>query len=424
MVNNINRCIYIVAGFLTSVYAITFSIFPLAGEDFALTKRFINHDLITRIMYSVERSARQIEMWNARLGEQLAIFNLSMPPTFFIVVSIISFLALSYIIFRIFSDDSNNAMFGTCVSIIAIYSFWPGFEVFFWKTANAGYLQPMVITLSVLLVYMNYNLIEKIKIKYYCVYLFACLLAGLSFENVPVALLITMLLFCFINDNLSIKRIIPMIFVLAGWIIIVLAPSTVRRKEFYQHALNYNGMSIDYITARIIDVITVFVTTSWFLMFISVISIGYLIYTNKASVKIWLCIIAAVLVDGSMIMSPYTEARAFMFSWCIMTAVITRSTILVISQQSKASIIILLSIVLLSVPSSLLALKAAVAYSAQDSLRESTIESARFNGSCKNGIKVNRISTPYTYRYINNREYWFFGNLGQVSAFYDCVINK
>ncbi|MBO2915920.1 hypothetical protein J5H46_23375, partial [Enterobacter sichuanensis] len=113
MVNNINRCIYIVAGILTSIYAITFSTFPLAGEDFALTKRFINQDLITRITYSIERSSRQIEMWNARLGEQLAIFNLSMPPTFFIFVSIICFLALSYILFRIFSDDSNDAMIGT-----------------------------------------------------------------------------------------------------------------------------------------------------------------------------------------------------------------------------------------------------------------------------------------------------------------------
>ncbi|MBO2915419.1 hypothetical protein J5H46_20700, partial [Enterobacter sichuanensis] len=263
-----------------------------------------------------------------------------------------------------------------------------------------------------------------IKTKYYIMYLFACLLAGLSFENVPVALLITMLLFCFINCNISIKRIIPMAFVLAGWVAIVLAPSTVRRKEFYQHALNYNGMSIAYITERIIDVFTVFVTTSWFLLLISVISTGYLIYTKKANVKIWLCIVAAVLVDGSMIMSPYTEARAFMFSWCVMTAVIIRSITLVLSQQSKSSKIILLSIVLLSVPSSLLALKAAIAYSAQDSLRESTIESARFNGLCKDGIKVNRISTPYTYRYVNNREYWFFGNLGQVSNFYDCVINK
>ncbi|MCK2180560.1 hypothetical protein MUN35_12680, partial [Hafnia paralvei] len=79
MVNNINRSIYIIAGFLTSIYAITFAIFPFAGEDFALTRRFVNHDLITRISYSIERSSRQIEMWNARLGEQLSILNLSMP---------------------------------------------------------------------------------------------------------------------------------------------------------------------------------------------------------------------------------------------------------------------------------------------------------------------------------------------------------
>lgn len=422
--SNINRCIYIIAGFLTFVYAITFSIFPLAGEDFALTKRFINHDLITRISYSIERSSRQIEIWNARLGEQLAIFNLSMPPLFFIFISIISFLVISYIFFRIFSDGSKGACLGTCISIIVIYAFWPGFEVFFWKTANAGYLQPMIITLAVLLIYINDSLIENIKIKFYYIYLMACILAGLSFENVPVALLIAMALYCFINNTVSIKRLMPMLFVLAGWVAIILAPSTGRRKEFYQHALNYNGMSIDYIMTRMIDVVTVFVTTSWFLLLISSISFGYLIYTKKTNIKIWLCIVSAILVDGSMIMSPYTEARAFMFSWCIMTAVIVRSITLLISQQHKSSKIIFLAVVLFSVPSSLLTLKASVAYASQDSFRESMIESARYSGLCKDGVNVNRISTPYTYRYVNNREHWFFGNLDQVSVFYDCHIKK
>lgn len=424
MVNNINRSIYIIAGLLTSIYAITFAIFPFAGEDFALTRRFVNHDLITRISYSIERSSRQIEIWNARLGEQLSILNLSMPPIFFIFISIIFFIALSYIVFRILSNDNNSSLIGTCISIIAIYAFWPGFEVFFWKTANAGYLQPMVITLSVLLVYINCNLFDNIKTKYYYIYLVACIFSGLSFENVPVALLVVMSLYCFIKKTISIKRIIPIIFIFCGWLAIILAPSTERRKEFYQHALNYKGMSVDYITTRMTDVVTIFITTSWFLLIVSVISLGYLIYTKKTNIKIWLCIIAAVLVDGSMIMSPYTEARAFMFSWCIMIAIIVRSTVLLISKQNTSSKIILFSIALLSVASSLVALKASVSYAAQDAARESMIESARFNGLCKNGVKVNRISTPYTYRYVNNREHWFFGNLDQVSTFYDCNITK
>ncbi|EPU3697211.1 DUF6056 family protein [Escherichia coli] len=424
MVNNINRCIYIVSGFLISIYAITFSIFPLSGEDFALTKRFINNGLLTRIYYSVGRSVRQIENWNARLGEQLAIFNLSMPPIFFIIISIASFIILSYILFRIFNNDNENIFIGIGVSIISIYAFWPGFEVFFWKTANAGYLQPMLITLSVMFLYLKNDYIERMNNKFYAIYLFACILVGLSFENVPVALFISFLLYCFIRNTASARRIYPMIFILIGWVTLILAPSTIKRKEFYQHVLHYKGMSVDYIITRLIDVINVFITTSWLLLAVFACAISYLIYKNKAKLNIWLCIIAAILVDGSMVMSPYTEARAFMFSWCIMTAVIVHATYLMIKQEKKSHHVIFALIVTLSISSSLLTLKASVSYAAQDSVRESIIDTARFNGLCDNGVSVKRISTPYTYRYINNREHWFFGNLDQVSTFYDCNITK
>ena len=68
-----------------SLYMKTSSISPMNGEDYALTRIFENESFLSRLTWIAERSQQQMSEWNARLGEQLAIFWLSMPEIYFLI---------------------------------------------------------------------------------------------------------------------------------------------------------------------------------------------------------------------------------------------------------------------------------------------------------------------------------------------------
>ncbi|WP_208526137.1 hypothetical protein, partial [Escherichia coli] len=86
------------------IFFITFTNSPLQGEDFGLSRYFTSQGVIDRLIWAFYKSVNQITTWNARLGEQIAIYALSMPDLFFIFMASLSFLILPYVILKLCSD--------------------------------------------------------------------------------------------------------------------------------------------------------------------------------------------------------------------------------------------------------------------------------------------------------------------------------
>src|SRR5690606_3589693 len=68
-----------VAGLVLVQFCMTFWVFPMSGEDYALTKVMHGESFGDRLSYIVQKSYGAITGWNARLGEQVAIALLAMP---------------------------------------------------------------------------------------------------------------------------------------------------------------------------------------------------------------------------------------------------------------------------------------------------------------------------------------------------------
>ena len=175
------------------VFAVIFSVSPLNGEDYAFTRISEHESFFIHVNWILSRSHDQIIGWNARLGEQLAIFWLNVPKIYFILAATITFVVLSFLVATLLTR-SVNLIYITCISICTMFALWPGMEMFFWGTVNAGYLQPIVLTLVCIYLYRSdeaiYNLVRS-KLLLVAATLVS-FLAGISFENTPIAVIFYM----------------------------------------------------------------------------------------------------------------------------------------------------------------------------------------------------------------------------------------
>ncbi|OVZ84470.1 hypothetical protein CBW58_23420 [Yersinia frederiksenii] len=407
---------------LACIYAITFYFSPLYGEDYGLTKRFVNDSFFQRFSWAFSKSISQIEGWNARLGEQLAIFSLSMPGYVFFIIAVLCVALLCYVISTLLYDVDNK-MHAFVISIIITFLLWPGFELFFWRTVIAGYTLPMLITLFVAREFMNdkrrTSLIEsKKKLAYYSVLGF---LSGLSFENVPIAILFFLLVILLLNKKLVSRLSVIPVAIFSGWVLLITAPSTTYRREKY-HEWFLNGLSpIDQIEKRSLDVITVFSNTSMMLFVAAIAAFAYLAYKKKIFKEQGVLLISSILVVGSMVVSPYTEARSFMFAWCVMLAFVVAAIRESMTSVPKISLLVCI-LGMMAIFVSFKTYQVNKKYHDVMKIRSDSIESQLSSPNCLNGIKVDLVDGFKDYRYLNNRDEWFYNNLRQVSLYYGCKI--
>lgn len=414
--------IFIQAIIVSCIYAITFHFSPLYGEDYGLTRRFTTEGVIDRLVWAAGKSANQIEGWNARLGEQLSIFSLSMPSYFFYIIAMVSVAILCYVIATLLYDVDNK-LNAFAVSILLTFLFWPGFELFLWRTVITGYTVPMTVTLTVISKFMtaqrrNALISSKLKLSGYC---FLALLSGLSFENVPVATVFFLLGVLLLSKQLLSRLTLIPLFTLIGWVILIIAPSTSHRRALYNKWYHHDVSFIDGIKERVFDVISVFSHTSLVLFIASIISLVYLYYQRKVFKEHDLLLIAALLVVGSMVASPYTEPRSFMFSWCVMLAfVVSAARQYMVSNKYGSLALILLGVLAIFVIHTVY--KVNREYFDLINARSISVESQLDGPACKTGIKINLVDGFKDYRYLNNRDEWYYYNLPDVSKYYGCKI--
>lgn len=407
-----------------SLFMTISSITPMNGEDYALTRIFENEDILYRLTWVIGRSHEQISTWNARFGEQLAIFWLSMPEIYFLIASTLIFIAFNFVVSSIYSG-TKEVIEKIVISICTIFLLWPGMEVFFWKTANAGYFQPIVLTLICIYFYCSDEAITKLLESKLCLVMvtIVAFLAGLSFENTPVAVSFYMLASFFLLNKKKEKllALVPIIAIIIGWIILINADSTTKRREFYNHIFGVAGYSTDYLMQRIVDVIKTFFLTSNYLFFLSLLALVYIFIYSKNRKRVLLNITPAILIVASVIAAPYTEPRSFILAWSLMLATIIEAIHIALEKIRFSKILVLLVFSI----SFLYLIKTYQIYTNFANLlnnRDSFIKSKIGTSQCVSGVEVKQITTNYSYKFLNNRDEWFIANPDFVSKYYDCKI--
>lgn len=397
---------------------------PIAGEDYGLTKHFTTENIFARISYAIDKSHIQIITWNARLGEQLSIFELSLPRWISLLIYSLSFVFFSATV-GMLSSKNDGSKWKIVSAYVAGLTFllWPGMEVFFWKTANSGYLQTMILTMLVAIPYAGeYNIehMKKRRLKY-SAYLIICLLAGLSFENVPFALAISLLSLCLWQKRKSLLNYIPIIVLLLGWILLISTKSTLIRREYYLHAYPHNINPLIHYTERFKDVVSVFLETSSVILTLSIISLCYLKKLGLMT-KYHICLImASILVVGSMLASPYTEARSFLFAWCAMFSIICYAFSEAVERYQIRSISTIL--LMASFCFGVYTLIIYSSYGEKLAQRDKAILNSIGKEACIKGYPIKLIMDKHSYRYLNNRDEWYFYNASTIgSNYYNCKL--
>lgn len=420
----VRSVIYIQAIAIACIYVLTFMYSPLNGEDYGLTKRFTSEGISERLSWALERSVHQIVSWNARLGEQLSIFTLSLPDYTFLLVAVISVTILCYVLSTLLFDDDRKSS-SLALGVIFIFLLWPGFELFTWRTVITGYTVPMLLTLAVIRKFMTparrAMLIDsKVQMVSYCIIGF---LSGLSFENVPVATIFFLFATLIMSNQLKTRLVLIPMSVMAGWSLLVTAPSTTFRRIKYHEWYHKDIPFFDGIQARAIDVVSVFAQTSTIVFIAAILALAYLYHKKLVFKEHDLLLISSVLVVGSMVASPYTEARSFMFAWCVMIAFVVSAVKKLLDIEWRYNFAII-AVGLASIyVSNELYHQTKEFYEPMHS-RESLIEGKLKSSECGSGIKVGPVKGFDDYRYVNNRDEWYYYNLPLVSEYYGCKVIK
>lgn len=421
-VNKLKKEALIFSLAIYSVYLSIVIVAPMMGEDYGLTKYFTDEGISQRISFAIAKSLSQISGWNARLGEQIAIFELSLPHWISLLiygVAVIPFMLALSMLSGVTEKGQRSSVALICM--VMVFALWPGMEVFFWKTANSEYLQPMILVLLTASAYSEKEGIERLlsnKLAF-TAYSIACFLSGLSFENVPLALSVALLSLCFIQKRRRLSNYLPLASMMMGWALLMLAPSTRLRKAYYDSTIDKGSDFASYYLSRFSDVCSRFFETSSVLLVIAIAACLYLNRKGRLTAYHHMMILASVLVVGSMMASPYTEPRGFLFAWCVMFSMVAYAISEALSSTKSLSLLAVSFFASLIFGLYTLNIYSEVGLSSN--LREEKIISSLGGKECENGIKVSRLHTGSGYRYINNRDDWFMYNMtNKPNYFYPC----
>ena len=421
----INDLIFITFTLLfIAIFSLTFTFSPLNGEDFGVSRMSQGHSFFDQLIWIIDRSNHMWSVWNARLGARLAIFWLNMPQYIFDAASTLMFTLFFWIITILATGqkqpDSNKLAAMAATAAVTIL-FWPRLEVFFWRDVSAGYLQPLLITLFVICVVSIKDMREyfyRSNFRYF-IAIIAAFLSGMSFENTPPALVV----YLFANSWFAYKKFAwkqdagLASAILAGWLALVLAPSTAIRIAYYEQAFK-EIPRIELYIGRAVNTVTTFAQSSWLLLILGIISLLLLLrrFGFRENLDIILLLIPATLSSGAVLMAPYSEPRAFSFAWAVIVVMIVRALAKLVNRNG------LILVCILAVGVSFSTFQSYLNFYEQAHFRDRYIRSHIGSQKCIEGLPVPPLTTDAGPRILNNRDGWFFNSLKQVDRYYHCKV--
>jgi hypothetical protein len=407
---------------------------PMNGEDYGLAMPLDAAHARSTIGWIVERCWRQASTWNARLGEQLAIAWLAVGKPAFVVANALCFAAFASLVSwyaagavtrgRAFLFD---VAFAGALTLLA----WPRLELFFWRTAAAGYLQPLVLTSVVALPFFLPEVRRRVLASRAATTLLAgaAALAGAAFENLGLGITLGLAGACVLARR-SDPRGARWLGVVAacyalGWLALLLAPSTAARAQYYRDAFAIAPLSPLWLARRSFDTLRVLATTTGGLALAAAgtAALALLLRVRprdlipRGHVALALAVAPSALL---VIFAPYTEARSFAGIWAVLLVLAVRAHHL--SRRQRPQLVEAITVALLVVALGFgIWLQGVYAeFAAQVEERERTILAARGTAACETGLVITRIPTEVGTRLLNNREKWLMQFPRQVSRYYGC----
>jgi hypothetical protein len=421
---------------LIVIYGLTFSVSPLNGEDFALSRLQRGGGFARTVLWVSSTAARQMRGWNARFGEQLAIFWLEMPAPWFTAASIVAFTAFCWSVTAVARRSvrfDQAFLTGWVVANSLCWLVWPRMEIFFWRTAVAEYLQPLVLTLLIALVFVAKDFRAAIIYRPYRVVAagVVAFLAGMSFENVPPALLIYFA-WCVIRIHRRGDEKISSLVSLAsayglGWIALMAAPSTRVRINFYRMQFGAPVISLSYLASRARSVLDGLLSSSLelLILFACCVLFGFIkpSPSGKRSFSSLEFLFPGLVSLAGAVFAPYTEPRAFILLWVSMLVYVVWSfsegDAKGFSIMRQASVLTL-TIVAIGVAASIYGEYAK--FGAQANRRIDTIVANVGREPCARGLDVPRLTSDASPRILNNRDAWVASSLSQVDSYFGCKL--
>lgn len=422
---------------LLLISALTFSISPTNGEDYALSKLFESANLFDRIGWALDKSTHQIQHWNARLGEQLSILWLAMPKAWFSIATILFISFFTFLLALISTPQEKwnieNLTLSSMLAIATCFMLWPRLEIFFWQTATAGYLQPMVLTLLLILPFHSSRACQRLLSSWpgTLAFVILAIVCGLSFENVPPSLIPYMACVTYTThkkDNTFSRKLgLIILAYLAGWSALMLAPSTNFRTAYYIEALHIPAPSLNYYLWQAISVIQAFINSSAKLLITLFTTIALAVYLKikiwNQPVKYYFLLIPAALCVASVIKAPYIEPRAFFLTWVILTIFTIRclSEILAFAPR-KTAVAAICGLGLVSTGMATQVFSEYLEFARKVNSRSDFIITKRETRECQEGLSIQLIPVRNDIRILNNREEWVASSLTQVSKYFNCQL--
>src|ERR1700693_6046071 len=409
---------------------------PLNGEDFALSRLHRGGGFAGTVFWVSSRAVRQMRGWNARFGEQLAIFWLEMPAPWFTAASIVAFAAFCWSVTAIARRSvrlDQAFLTGWIVANSLCWLIWPRMEIFFWRTAAAEYLQPLVLTLFIALVFVAKDFRAAVTNHPYRVVAagVVAFLAGMSFENVPPALLIyfawrVMRLHRRGDEKISSLVSLASVYAL-GWITLMAAPSTRARFNFYRMQFGAPVMSLSYLASRARRVLDGLLSSSLELLILFACCVLFRFVertpSRKRSLSSLEFLFPGLVSFAGAVFAPYTEPRAFLLLWVSMLVYVV--WILSEGDAERPSIMRQASVLTLTVVAIGMAASIYGEYAkfgVQANRRFDTIVGNIGREPCATGLEVPRLNSYASPRILNNRDAWVANSLSQVDSYFGCKV--
>jgi hypothetical protein len=406
------------------VMAYLCTIAPLNGEDYALSHDATGLGLVERLTWAAGRSATQVATWNARLGEQLAIFWLALPPACLVVATVAGYAAFAFLVGNL-ASPAEGRLVRTLLAMALVLPLWPGLELFTWKTASASYLQPLLLYLACLRAYGTDASLRRLATGTWLPawLALAAFLAGLSFENAPIAVAPFMLASAWRGGKgvWTWKTLLPIAAMAAGWLLLVAAPSTGVRRAAYAAILPAGGPGLPYLAGRASDVVHAFKHYTWLLASLATLAVAVLVRAGADRVRLAMLMVVAMLVVASVVAAPYTEPRAFSVAWAIGFALVASALYELMGRPATG-----IALAALLLPITAYADARAVHFNAQFARlagqRHAAIVAQAATPACQQGITVQAIEQKFPYRYVNNRDSWLLGHPQFLDAYFGCKV--
>jgi hypothetical protein len=415
--------------FLVVIVVLNFNM-PLYGEDFALSTTLLQHNygFLEKIQLSLQKIIFQSTNWNARLGEQLAIFFLAFNKNLFNVCNIFITLLFVYLIMiyatgKFLPINTKSLLYWSVTISLLLFLPLIG-DTLLWVSVSTNYLWSLTILASFFLPYRFFysgqDILANKPKPIYFLFFFLGLLAGMTNENTVVSIILII-----IFGGVFYKKLFPQTIsipkwywssfsaLLIGYAYLLFSPSTKIRQSYYQEVFHINNLSFSQYVEKAVHLSVQYAQSTKVLLGILVVVILFAlicfrslnfknIFHNKNIIINFSILLFSFLSVAALIMAPYFESRSLFFNWfCLLICIINIIDQLI--NYNLVRILIIIPLIIIGITNSISLYHCTMSLEAESNFRHYDILSQIERGENIITVKKYRATCPVIF---SDREDW------------------